>query len=281
MPIALPIQSKEALDNNFRQRSKCMKRVKKYEGFDTTDARYGPELQKSICDERWSPCCTLVRLYARMGLHRYNLLQGKNLQLNRVKKYNMSTHSAACNYYITLVAMDPARSKLLNFQTKVGEERFGKFILTSDIARPRGENTEDGSLITEHYFYVKGSLPTCPPEDLFQNSNRFYVVEESELQVNDWIRLYLELAVATTHRSTGRNHDLSGLKIMKVAIDTCEDVPNEASQNAINAIVYIRYKDFCESRVGKDVDRIAIVKRSFNERNGCFILEGQNEVIKS
>jgi len=66
---------------------------------------------------------------------------GKNLQLSRVKKYNMSTHYAACNYYITLVAMDPARSKLLNFQTKVDEERFGKFILKFPIARPRGKIT--------------------------------------------------------------------------------------------------------------------------------------------
>jgi len=53
----------------------------------------------------------------------------------------MSTHYAACNYYITLVAMDPARSKLLNFQTKVDEERFGKFILKFPIARPRGKIT--------------------------------------------------------------------------------------------------------------------------------------------
>ncbi|VYS68955.1 unnamed protein product [Arabidopsis thaliana] len=174
--------------------------LKSEKGFDTTEASDGPELQKSICDKRWSPCCTLVRLYARMGLHRYNLLK-----LSRVKKYNMSTHYAACNYYITLVAMDPARSKLLNFQTKVDEEH--------------------GALITECYFYVKGDLPKCPSEDIFENRKRFYVVEESKLQVNDWILLYLELAVATTHRSNGRYHDLSDLKFFESSEDV--EPPNE------------------------------------------------------
>ncbi|CAD5333671.1 unnamed protein product [Arabidopsis thaliana] len=186
--------------------------LKSEKGFDTTEASDGPELQKSICDKRWSPCCTLVRLYARMGLHRYNLL--KNLQLSRVKKYNMSTHYAACNYYITLVAMDPARSKLLNFQTKVDEER---------------------------------DLPKCPPEDIFENRKRFYVVEESKLQVNEWILLYLELAVATTHRSNGKYHDLSDLKIFESSEDV--EPPNEVSLNVINVIVYIVYKDFYESRL--------------------------------
>ncbi|CAA0406813.1 unnamed protein product [Arabidopsis thaliana] len=132
--------------------------IENKEGFDTTEASDGPELQKSICDKRWSPCCTLVRLYARMGLHRYSLLK-------------------------------------------------------------------DGALITECYFYVKGDLPKCPSEDIFENRKRFYVVEESKLQVNDWILLYLEVAVATTHRSNGKYHDLSDLKIFESSEDV--EPPNE------------------------------------------------------
>ncbi|XP_019087705.1 PREDICTED: UPF0725 protein At3g57210-like [Camelina sativa] len=276
--MSLRIESNDAMDSDSRQRPK---RLKKCDGFGTVVLGYGRELLREVCDDRWSPCCGLVRLYARMGLHRYNLLKGTNLQFRHVKKYQRTTGSTACsNYYITLVAKDPATRKLLYFHTKIDEECYCKFILTCDIARPRGtNNTDDDALIAE--FYLIGSVPKCPPEDLFQNSNRFYVVKGSELQQNDWIRLYLELAVATTHTNKGRNHDLSNLKILKVAIEATEDLdpPNEGSLNALNALVYIRYEDSCESRVGKDVDRIAIVKRSYS--HGSFVLEGQNMAFKS
>jgi len=72
-------------------------------------------------------------------------------------------------------------------------------------------------------------------------------VEESKLQVNEWILLYLELAVATTHRSNGKYHDLSDLKIFESSEDV--EPPNEVSLNVINVIVYIVYKDFYESRL--------------------------------
>ncbi|EOA17157.1 hypothetical protein CARUB_v10005425mg [Capsella rubella] len=275
------IESNEALDSN-NARSKRLQRFKKCKGFDTTVTGNGHQLVNFICNDRWSPCNGLVRLYARMGLHRYNFLQGKNLQFSHVKKYNMTTAAAACSYYITLVAKDLDSSKLLYFQTRVNEESFCKLILSCDIARPRGTNTEYGA-ITEHYCYLKSSVPKCPPEDIFENRNRFYLVKESELEENDWIRLYLELAVATTHTNTGRDHDLSNLKILKVAIETPEDLepPNEGSLSAITALVYIRYEDSCESRVGKDVDRIAYVKRTFSKHHGSFVLEGRNKPIKS
>ncbi|XP_019086364.1 PREDICTED: UPF0725 protein At3g57210-like [Camelina sativa] len=248
--MSLRIESNEAMDSDSRQRSK---RLKKCDGFGTVVLGYGRELLREVCDDRWSPCCGLVRLYARMGLHRYNLLKLLRIQLPE-------------NFYI--------------FILKIDEECFCKFILTCDIARPRGTNTDDDASIAD-YFYLRGSVPKCPPEDLFQNSNRFCVVKGSELQQNDWIRLYLELAVATTHTNKGRNHDLSNLKILKVAIETTEDLdpPSEGSLNALNALVYIRYEDSCDSRVGKDVDRIAIVKRTYS--HGSFVLEGRNMAFKS
>ena len=89
---------------------------------------------------------------------------------------------------------------------------------------------------------------------------------------DDWIRLYLELAVAASNRDTLENHLVSNLKIVKVAIDTT------STQEGLDlfAIVYIRYKDSCEARVGKDVDRVAVVRRFFNEGMGSFSLVGQN-----
>ncbi|EOA18283.1 hypothetical protein CARUB_v10006782mg, partial [Capsella rubella] len=127
------IESNEALDSSNAR----SKRFKKCKGFDTTYMGNGHQLTKYICDDQLSPCCGLVLLYARMGLHRYNMLQGTNLEFRRVKKYNRTTVTAACSYYITLAAKDPARSKPLTFQTRVNEVCFGKLSLTSDIARPR------------------------------------------------------------------------------------------------------------------------------------------------
>ncbi|CAD5324080.1 unnamed protein product [Arabidopsis thaliana] len=224
-------------------------------------------LQARTCN-KWSPCPFLVLLYATLGLHRYNLLQGTKFQLNRVKKYVFST-GAAASYYITLDAMEPAAdssSSLQTFQTEVTEDSFGKFILTCNIARIRGEpsNVYTG-------LNIGCRLPECPPENPFEI---YYLMKDSELQENnDWIRLYLELAVATTDRNReASDFGLSNLEIVNVAVDA------EGLLNAKNAIFYIRYKDLYEARLGNaDFDRIAIVRRIFDEDTGRFTLVGQNQ----
>jgi len=99
-------------------------------------------------------------------------------------------------------------------------------------------------------------------------------MKDSELQANiDWIRLYLELAVATTDRNReASDFGLSNLEIVNVAVDA------EGLLNARNAIFYIRYKDLYEARLGNaDFDRIAIVRRIFDEDTGRFTLVGQNQ----
>lgn len=99
-------------------------------------------------------------------------------------------------------------------------------------------------------------------------------MKDSELQDNDWIRIYLELAVATTDRNReASDFGLSNLEIVDVAIDAND----EEGLNARNATFYIRYKDLYKARLGKDFDRIAIVRRSFDEDTGCFSLVGQNQ----
>ncbi|VVB13159.1 unnamed protein product [Arabis nemorensis] len=60
--------------------------------------------------------------------------------------------------------------------------------------------------------------------------------------------------------------------MVKLAFDTQVEGLNFTQ----NATVYIRYKDSCAARVGKDVDRIAIVRRSFDELTGRFTVEGQS-----
>ncbi|CAL9224944.1 unnamed protein product, partial [Arabidopsis halleri] len=120
-----------------------------------------------------------------------------------VKNYNKSMGSAACSYFTTLIANDPTTSEDLTFQTSLGEKSFGKFELTSCVSRPQGtkEVIKSGDYALLDDFYI-GCLPQWPLENAFDDTKRFYVVKKLELQDNDWIRLYLELAVATADRST-------------------------------------------------------------------------------
>ncbi|XP_010427759.1 PREDICTED: UPF0725 protein At1g02770-like [Camelina sativa] len=119
-------------------------------------------------------CCGLVRLYACMGLHRYNLLQGTNLQLVDVKRYNKTVGSPAGSFYITLYATDPSTGNCLTFQTAVNVECCGEFVLTSYVAGPRGTVTNPKALVRDNYRV--GNLPECPKENPFENRNRFYQV---------------------------------------------------------------------------------------------------------
>ncbi|XP_020866718.1 UPF0725 protein At3g19520 isoform X2 [Arabidopsis lyrata subsp. lyrata] len=221
----------------------------------------------------------IVNHYARMGVHRYNLLQGKHYQFLRVEKYNVTTRFGPNIYYITSSAIDPANGAPRFFQTKIDEHtRFrARLDLTCYIARLRG----DPKIYTKKCFDYDDSLPEWPPENPFKDTKRFYVVKKSELQdnVNDWIRLYLELAVSSKRNMFFKDEDLSNLEIVKVAIETTttSQDPNEGHLNAMNTTVYISYRDPSEARVGKDVDRIAIVRRSFDKQSSCFSLVGHNQ----
>lgn len=153
-----------------------------------------------------------------------------------------------------------------------------------------------------HISLLGRMMPKLPQHNPFQKTNRSYVVRrliriahiyiydqlmyllfllqlnKSELQDHDCISLYLELAIATTHRHSSRDPDLSNLEILEVAIESTQDLePSEALGSASDAIFYIRYKDL--SRVKSDVDCIAIVRRICHEQTGTFRLVGQIKTI--
>uniref|UniRef100_A0A1J3INH2 UPF0725 protein n=1 Tax=Noccaea caerulescens TaxID=107243 RepID=A0A1J3INH2_NOCCA len=222
------------------------------------------ELEEKICDEG-RPCPSIVLLYARMGLHRYNLLEGTKFELRRVKKYVISQDAgvAAADYFITLDAA--IGSSFQTFQTRVTEESFGFFILRSNIARIRGDSSAGRrGVLLDH------SLPEWPAENPFENH---YLVKESD---HDWIRLYMELVVATEDWSRkAEDSGPSKLEIVKVAMDS-----NGEGPDAINAVFYLRFKDFYMAQIGKALDRFAIVRRRFDEVKGCFSLVG-SEVTAS
>lgn len=96
-----------------------------------------------------------------------------------------------------------------------------------------------------------------------------------EVQENDWIRLYLELAVAKTVKKRGETHSLTTLKILKVATESTRDLPPfKKGLAAFDATFYIRYEDSCEARVGKDVHRIALVRRILDDETEKLHLVG-------
>ncbi|EOA21051.1 hypothetical protein CARUB_v10001392mg [Capsella rubella] len=229
--------------------------------FDLKATTYGYMVE--LCNQRFT-CPPIPFLYAEMSLHRYNFVKGTKFELICVQKYVKSTGSAAASYYITLDAIDPAGS-LQTFQTKVSEKSVGKFILSCHIAIIRGEPRDGTGFLRR----IDSSLPKCPPLNPFDT---YYLVKESELLENPWIRLYLELAVAKTDRhNEPKDAGLADLEIVDVAIDATND--EGQGLNANNAVFYIRYKDFYKA----NLDRIAIVRRSFDKATGCFSLVGQTQ----
>ncbi|CAA7019341.1 unnamed protein product [Microthlaspi erraticum] len=106
----------------------------------------------------------LVRLYAKMGLHMYNLLQGTHLKLLFVKKYNKSESAH--------------------------EEEYQRFDLTCSLARFKGK-TNGGESEEEEVCYwgkyeednmlgdndLSEFMPELPFEDPFKDdTNGFYMV---------------------------------------------------------------------------------------------------------
>uniref|UniRef100_M4FG19 Uncharacterized protein n=2 Tax=Brassica campestris TaxID=3711 RepID=M4FG19_BRACM len=196
-----------------------------------------------------------------MGLHRYNLLQGREFKLKGVQKYIKTLGSPAATYYITVYAIDQAGgSSRQTFQIQVSEETCGKFMLTCDIARIRGESKSD-----KETMLLDIRLPEWPPENPFER----YCLAKEELKSNDWICLYLELTLATTEDRYGDSK--FKLDIVNVATDL---VP--PGLNAKNATFYIRYNDLSKTALGEVSDHIAIVSRRFDEDTGCFVLVGQS-----
>ncbi|EOA17164.1 hypothetical protein CARUB_v10005432mg [Capsella rubella] len=120
-----------------------------------------------------------VLLYAKFGIHNYNMLQGKNLQLSCIEKCNTRPNYAFSRYYITLVAKDPAAGgSFVPFQTKVFEQGCKNIkTLAVCIARVKSESQENPELPGSVYDCAQVSLPDeWPSEDSFSDKKRYYVV---------------------------------------------------------------------------------------------------------
>ncbi|CDY46737.1 BnaCnng14400D [Brassica napus] len=197
------------------------------------------------------PNCALVKLYAKLGLHRYNWLEGTNFQLDRLKRFNMG--SAATAYYITLVARLPTSDLQQIFQVVVEEERLGILDLTCRHSRPQ---------VTE----------SSKKETPFLRSHR-QRLNESELRCSDWISLYFSCLSGIigdniiNMRLLLLQRDLSKceLEIVQVAIKSLDDKePPSLKSKAV--VIYITYKDLVKSlRIGEPCLCKAFVRRVVNE----------------
>ncbi|CAN7004522.1 unnamed protein product [Brassica oleracea var. botrytis] len=203
------------------------------------------------------PNRVLVNLYARLGLHRYNLSEGTNLEFHHLKKFNTTTTS------------------LVTFLVGVSEQIYGRLNLMVFIARPqanspsplRKEAVWPQLGITNDAYYDKG-FPFWPTD--FDDTERFYLLKDPELQGNDWIRLYLELALCSNDRNIPERH-VSQLQIVRVAVETIEYVV------VSNVNFYITFKGLHVAQVGEDgehVERTVIVRRFVDLSTGYFTLKG-------
>ncbi|WZZ62886.1 hypothetical protein YC2023_062993 [Brassica napus] len=187
-------------------------------------------------------CLLVVQLYAKVGLHRYNVLEGTNLQLHEIEKYNREGTYMPARYYITLLAAeeDPSATpaSLVTFQTELYERKCCTLNLTCLIARLKG--TKSTGNMGRH-FRDDRDLPEWPDDKC---SSRFlYEVMESEWEENDWIGLYLQVAIVTTdRRDYTYKPNLSGLKILNVVVETEENLPKETLLKCFpSVVVYISY----------------------------------------
>ncbi|CAL9214791.1 unnamed protein product [Arabidopsis halleri] len=234
---------------------------------------YGGMICITVPEEGWwgFPFRREVTLYARFGLHRFNMKEGTKWELDNIIKFNVRTRNLASTFFITLAAHDSDRRRQI-LQVRVDEIKngSGRLDLVCSIAKVKGDRGEPTNVPTEHPL----DFPCCSPmpswplddDDYLQG---LYLVEGSELLDTHWIRLYLELAIDRAENND--DPDFSNLVIVKAVIDTAE---KEAPLNAKNSILYIVFKGVVVRGVGADVERKAVIKTDFNEQTGFLSIKG-------
>ncbi|XP_024013292.1 UPF0725 protein At1g02770 [Eutrema salsugineum] len=252
------IVSDEERSGRWGEISEIDKLLLKGEVFDLKCSVYG--LNVTVCKKR-SSCPLLVYLYTCMGLHRYNFLKGTKFVVSRVNKYVRTTQTAAKSYYITLDAKEPASSssssppQTSTFQIKVSEGSHGRFSLGCYTARIRGDTSGDRETnavyIPGKSYFLGNYLPQWPPENPFE---QFCLLPQLMGTIGKNLRT-LMICILWTN---------------VVAIDG-------EGLYAKNATFYIRFKDLFRARLGQNdkVDRVAIIRRRYDEDTGAFSLEGQ------
>ncbi|KAL1209920.1 hypothetical protein V5N11_020486 [Cardamine amara subsp. amara] len=266
------------------RQSEYWRRVAESDGFDVEGLVIprGGGLIRFDCQRRniTPPLRSLVKLYAMVGLHRYNMVKGTSFFLHSLLKFNKLTNCVS-SYYITLIAYDPkSRDLQETFQVRIDEKTRGNLDMTCSVARPKdekGDLTKKKKPFSAHYHggalaknvIFKGGLPDWPSDLDLSNTKRFYMVTKQEWQDSNWIFFYLQLVICAEDRFVDETV-LDELQIVKVAIETGED--NDERLNAKSAIVYITFMGLVN---GKPAECKAIVRRVLNVNGERLSLMGQ------
>ncbi|CAH2077520.1 unnamed protein product [Thlaspi arvense] len=209
-----------------------------------------------------------IDLFGRLGLHCYNLQKGTNLKFVRWEKHGIESTAHVRNF-ITLEAKDEVSDSLLSFQTMLSDASYvpGSFKWTTCACRLRGnervDDTWDDKAVADFY---KVAMPKWSSvEHLASENLKYYVVQDSELQENDWLHLFTEIAFYAKKR---RLLPASPpVEIEKVVVVTEEDTADAREKlRAKNAVFYISYK--CE-----DEDHKATIRRTMDGKPEHMRLE--------
>ncbi|CAN8268843.1 unnamed protein product [Cochlearia groenlandica] len=278
-------------EEEFLRQSKYWSQVAKSDGFDldnVTTCGYIQGLREFDCQSRFFyPFRNLVKGFAKLGLHRYNMLQGTIYEFRELVKYNMLM-TCLSSFYITFHAYDPISELDKTFQVRVDESQYNNLDITVSVARPKGEVVPKtrfrphfhlGANPTDDFF--KGPLPDWPSSYDLKDQTRFYTLNSLELHTIKWVRLYFELVICGHKKETSDSH-LSGLEIVKVAIETKKDdgMPPQERLKAKSAYLYITFKgwDMPPSRFARDGKhglRRAIIRRVLNVDTEYMTLVGK------
>ncbi|KAJ0256635.1 hypothetical protein HA466_0095650 [Hirschfeldia incana] len=219
----------------------------------------------------WYPSdAAFVKVYAKLGLHRYNLLEGTNYQFSHLQSYNKGINAGAAPYFLTLFASDPDSGTVLPYHALVRENQIGLLDVSVNIARPRGFK-EKPRLCPP--TYTCSPLPRWPSSEMFAQQ-RFYTLTEHEVQNTDWVRLYLDLAHSTCDRGMTESQ-LSDFHIERVVIQSLSDaVPPRLDSKSL--VVYMVYKDLAKARLREPCFRKAIIRRVYYDSSGSLTFRGKH-----
>ncbi|KAJ0251701.1 hypothetical protein HA466_0126250 [Hirschfeldia incana] len=239
------------------------------DGFDVDNLYYPPILIEPTWGDDYD-----IALYGRLGLHCHNFQKGTNFKFVRWEKYAVT--STAYDYvYVTLDAKDPVSDSVFSFQTLLSEDYSpDRSVMWSTLAcRIKCDDAVD-----EHWddtavddFYKDAIPKWLSDEKLACDNKNYYVVQESELQENDWLHLFTEIAFYSKTKKV-----LTApppLEIKKVVVVTKEDT-EEGHQKlkAHNAIFYISYKYNGESsELARDHQ--AVIRKTMDGKPGHMYLE--------
>ncbi|KAJ0251696.1 hypothetical protein HA466_0126210 [Hirschfeldia incana] len=239
------------------------------DGFDVDNLCYPSRLIKSTWGDDYD-----IALYGRLGLYCHNFQKGTNFKFVRWEKYDV-TSTADVHFYVTLDTKDPATDSVSSFQTLLCEDSSpNRPVLWGTLAcrikcDDAVDDIWDAKAVDDFY---KGEMPKwLSGEELASDNKSYYVVQESEVQKNDWLHLFTEIAFYS--KTKKKVTAPPPLEIEKVVVVTKEDTEEGHEKlKAKDAVFYVSYKYIGEYS-GWARDHKAVIRKTMDGKPGHMYLE--------